>query len=127
MILSPLDKRRSIGLTEAARALGIPPRTLRRHAAEGAIPGAFRIGTRRSHWRFRTDMLEFRPPGQRRHEIDTRGICSRRFALPPWMGTSTKASDRPLFAPASLASAMPGILAVATLKGKETTSSSPAL
>ena len=45
MILSPLDKRRSIGLTEAARVLGIPSRTLRRHAAEGAVPGAFRIGT----------------------------------------------------------------------------------
>jgi len=57
MILSPLDKRRSIGLTEAAEALGIPPRTLRRHAAEGAMPGAFRIGNRRSHWRFRTDLL----------------------------------------------------------------------
>ena len=41
MILSPLDKRRSIGLAEAARVLGIPPRTLRRHAAEGAVPGAF--------------------------------------------------------------------------------------
>jgi hypothetical protein len=27
MILSPLDKRRSIGLAEAARVLGIPPRT----------------------------------------------------------------------------------------------------
>ena len=37
MILSPLDKRRSIGLAEAARVLGIPPRTLRRHAAEGAL------------------------------------------------------------------------------------------
>ena len=58
MILSALDKRRSIGLTEAAEALGIPPRTLRRDAAEGAIPGAFRIGNRRSHWRFRTDMLQ---------------------------------------------------------------------
>ena len=58
MILSPLDKRRSIGLTEAARVLGIAPRTLRRHAAEGAVPGAFRIGKRRSHWRFRTDLLE---------------------------------------------------------------------
>lgn len=58
MILSPLDKRRSIGLTEAARVLGIPSRTLRRHAAEGAIPGAFRIGKRGSHWRFRTDILE---------------------------------------------------------------------
>jgi Helix-turn-helix domain len=58
MILSPLDKRRSIGLAEAARVLGIPPRTLRRHAAEGAVPGAFRIGKRRSHWRFRTDVLE---------------------------------------------------------------------
>ena len=46
MILSPLDKRRSIGLTEAAKALGIPPRTLRRHAAEGAIPG--RISNRDS-------------------------------------------------------------------------------
>jgi hypothetical protein len=39
MILSPLDKRRSIGLTEAARVLGIPPRTLRRHAVEGALSG----------------------------------------------------------------------------------------
>jgi hypothetical protein len=58
MILSPLDKRRSIGLAEAARVLGIPARTLRRHAAEGAVPGAFRIGKRRSHWRFRTDILE---------------------------------------------------------------------
>jgi hypothetical protein len=58
MILSSLDKRRSIGLTEAARVLGIPPRTLRRHAAEGAVPGAFRIGKRRSQWRFRTDILE---------------------------------------------------------------------
>ena len=58
MILSPLDKRRSICLTEAARVLGIPPRTLRRHAAEGEIPGAFRIGKRRSHWRFRRDILE---------------------------------------------------------------------
>ena len=57
MILSPLDKRRSIGLAEAARVLGIPARTLRRHAAEGAVPGAFRIGKRRSHWRFRTDLL----------------------------------------------------------------------
>ena len=46
MILSPLDKRRSIGLTEAARALGIPPRTLRRHAAEGAHTG--RISNRDS-------------------------------------------------------------------------------
>src|SRR5258707_5917857 len=59
MILSPLDKRRSIGLTEAARVLGIPPRTLRRHAVEGAIPGAFRIGKRRAHWLFRTDILEY--------------------------------------------------------------------
>jgi Helix-turn-helix domain len=58
MILSPLDKRRSIGLAEAARGLGIPPRTLRRHAAEGAVPGAFRIGKRRSHWRFRIEVLE---------------------------------------------------------------------
>jgi Helix-turn-helix domain len=58
MILSPLDKRRTIGLTEAALALGIPPRTLRRHAADGIVPGAFRIGKRRSHWRFRTDILE---------------------------------------------------------------------
>jgi excisionase family DNA binding protein len=57
MILSPLDKRRSIGLAEAAKVLGIPARTLRRHAAEGAVPGAFRIGKRRSHWRFRTDLL----------------------------------------------------------------------
>jgi predicted DNA-binding transcriptional regulator AlpA len=59
MILSPLDKRRSIGLSEAASVLGIAPRTLRRHATEGAIPGAFRIGKRRSRWRFRTDMLEY--------------------------------------------------------------------
>ena len=58
MILSPLDKRRSIGLTEAASVLGITARTLRRHAAEGAVPGAFRIGKRTSHWRFRTDLLE---------------------------------------------------------------------
>jgi excisionase family DNA binding protein len=58
MILSPLDKRRSIALSEAARVLGISARTLRRHAAEGAVPGAFRIGKRRSHWRFRTDLLE---------------------------------------------------------------------
>jgi excisionase family DNA binding protein len=58
MILSPLDKRRSIGLTEAAQLLGVAARTLRRHAVEGAIPGAFRIGNRRSHWRFRTDILE---------------------------------------------------------------------
>ena len=29
MILSPLDKRRSIGLAEAARVLGDPARTLR--------------------------------------------------------------------------------------------------
>jgi excisionase family DNA binding protein len=58
MILFPLDKRRSIGLAEAARVLGIPARTLRRHAAEGVVPGAFRIGWRRSHWRFRTDLLE---------------------------------------------------------------------
>jgi excisionase family DNA binding protein len=58
MIFSQLDKRRSIGLTEAARVLGIPSRTLRRHAAEGAVPGAFRIGKRGSHWRFRTDILE---------------------------------------------------------------------
>jgi excisionase family DNA binding protein len=54
MILSPLDKRRSIALSEAAQALGISARTLRRHAAEGA----FRIGKPRSHWRFRTDLLE---------------------------------------------------------------------
>ena len=58
MILSPLDRRRSIGLSEAAQVLGIAARTLRRHAAEGAVPGAFRIGKRRSHWRFRTDLLE---------------------------------------------------------------------
>lgn len=58
MILSPLDKRRSIGLTEAASVLGIAARTLRRHAAEGAVSGAFRIGNRRAHWRFRTDILE---------------------------------------------------------------------
>jgi excisionase family DNA binding protein len=58
MILSPLDKRRSIGLAEAARVLGVPARTLRRHAAEGVVPGAFRIGKRRSHWRFRIDLLE---------------------------------------------------------------------
>ena len=58
MILSPLDKRRSIALSEAAQVLGIPPRTLRRHAAEGEIPGAFRIGKRRAHWRFRRDILE---------------------------------------------------------------------
>ena len=58
MILSPLDKRRSIALSEAARVLGISARTLRRYALEGGVPGAFRIGTRRSHWRFRTDLLE---------------------------------------------------------------------
>jgi hypothetical protein len=38
--LSPSDKRRSIGLTEAAELLGIAARTLRRHAIEGVIPGA---------------------------------------------------------------------------------------
>jgi excisionase family DNA binding protein len=58
MILSPSDKRRSIGLTEAAERLGIATRTLRRHAFEGVIPGAFRIGNRRSHWRIRIDLLE---------------------------------------------------------------------
>ena len=58
MILSPSDKRRSIGLTEAAELLGIAARTLRRHAIEDIIPGAFRIGNRRSHWRFRIDLLE---------------------------------------------------------------------
>ena len=57
-ILSPSDKRRSIGLTEAAELLGIAARTLRRHAIEGVIPGAFRIGNRRSYWRFRIDLLE---------------------------------------------------------------------
>jgi excisionase family DNA binding protein len=58
MILSPSDKRRSIGLTEVAELLGIAARTLPRHAIEGAIPGAFLIGNRRSHWRFRIDLLE---------------------------------------------------------------------
>jgi len=58
MILSPLDKRRSIALSEAARVLGISARTLRRYAVEGGVPGAFRIGKRRSHWRFRIDLLE---------------------------------------------------------------------
>ena len=48
MILSPLDKRRSIALTEAAQVLGIPPRTLRRHAAEGEIPGALALSERHS-------------------------------------------------------------------------------
>jgi excisionase family DNA binding protein len=57
MILSPLDKRRSIGVAEAARVLGIAPRTLRRHAAEGTIPGAYRC-KRRSHWRFRLYLFE---------------------------------------------------------------------
>jgi hypothetical protein len=78
MILSPLDKRRSIGLAEAARVLGIPPRTLRRHAAEGAVPGAFRIGKRRSQWRFRTDVLEcwFERQGGRRKNGGSRNVAT---------------------------------------------------
>ena len=44
MILSPSDKRRSIGLTEAAELLGIAARTLRRHAIEGVIPARFGSG-----------------------------------------------------------------------------------
>ena len=57
ILLSLLDQRRSIGLVEAAGLIGVSSRTMRRYAAEGAVPGAFRHRPG-SHWRFRRRELE---------------------------------------------------------------------
>jgi excisionase family DNA binding protein len=57
MLLPLLDQRRSIGLVEAAGLFGVSYRTMRRYAAEGAVPGAFRVRAG-SHWRFRRRDLE---------------------------------------------------------------------
>jgi hypothetical protein len=43
-VLSALDRRRSIGATEAALLIGVSMRTLRRYAEAGLIPGAYRVG-----------------------------------------------------------------------------------
>ena len=57
ILLPLLDQRRSIGLVEAAGLIGVSSRTMRRYAAEGAVPGAFRVLVG-SHWRFRRRELE---------------------------------------------------------------------
>ena len=57
ILLSLLDQRRSISLAEAAGLIGVSSRTMRRYAAEGAVPGAFRHRPG-SHWRFRRRELE---------------------------------------------------------------------
>jgi excisionase family DNA binding protein len=51
-VLSALDRRRSIGATEAALLIGVSMRTLRRYAEDGLIPGAYRVGPG-CHWRYK--------------------------------------------------------------------------
>jgi excisionase family DNA binding protein len=57
VLLSVLDHRRSVSLVEAAGLIGVSSRTMRRYAAEGAVPGAFRLRPG-SPWRFRRRDLE---------------------------------------------------------------------
>jgi excisionase family DNA binding protein len=57
ILLPLLDQRRPISLVEAAGLIGVSSRTMRRYAAEGAVPGAFRVRAG-SHWRFRRRELE---------------------------------------------------------------------
>jgi excisionase family DNA binding protein len=51
-ILTALDRRRSIGATEAALLIGVSMRTLRRYAEAGLVPGAYRVGPG-CHWRYK--------------------------------------------------------------------------
>ena len=57
VLLPPLDHRRSVSLVEAAGLIGVSSRTMRRYAAEGAVPGAFRVRPG-GHWRIRRRELE---------------------------------------------------------------------
>ena len=63
-LISPLDKRETVSLMEAAEILGISHWALRRYAKDGDIPGGFQIsrGKRSKHggkrWRFRRKELE---------------------------------------------------------------------
>ena len=57
VLLPVLDHRRTISLVEAAGLIGVSSRTMRRYAAESAVPGAFRVRPG-SHWRFRRRELE---------------------------------------------------------------------
>jgi hypothetical protein len=57
-LVSPLDGRASFDTNEVSRLTGISPKTIRKYAALGYIPGAFQPAGKCSGWRFKRKALE---------------------------------------------------------------------
>jgi excisionase family DNA binding protein len=57
-LISPLDGRDSLKLSEVAKLTGLSRRTLARYAKQGRIPGAFQQGGKNTGWRFKRKPLE---------------------------------------------------------------------
>jgi excisionase family DNA binding protein len=56
-LISPLDRRKTLSITEVAEALGLDHETVRRDARTGAIPGGFQRKPG-GQWRFKRSILE---------------------------------------------------------------------
>lgn len=56
-LISPLDRRASIDTIEVSKLTGLAPKTIRKYAALGYIPGAFQPGGKCSGWRFKCKEL----------------------------------------------------------------------
>ena len=57
-LVSPLDGRASFDTIEVSGLTGMSPKTLRKYAALGYIPGAFQPAGKWSGWRFKRKELE---------------------------------------------------------------------
>ena len=57
-LVSTLDGRVSFGTIEVSRLTGMSPKTIRKYAGLGFIPGAFQPAGKHSGWRFKRRELE---------------------------------------------------------------------
>ena len=57
-LISPLDGRASFNTIEVSGMTGMSPKTIRKYAATGYIPGAFQPAGKWSGWRFKRKELE---------------------------------------------------------------------
>ncbi len=57
-LVSPFDGRASFDTLEVSRMTGMTPKTIRKYALLGFIPGAFQPGGKCSGWRFKRKELE---------------------------------------------------------------------
>lgn len=56
-LLNPLDKRKSVSISELAEALGVDSETVRRELKDGTIPGGFQRKSGGA-WRIRRSTIE---------------------------------------------------------------------